>query len=588
MRRFLSLFCALVFATSAFATSVQSYNRPSWLHLPDNVPMVERQWTNNSNKFTFVILGDRWSGGDGEENQATFDLAVREINMLRPDFVITIGDMIPGHMRGREQWHQEWADYFRPASRLGVPLLFTVGNHDISNLEMYEWWKQDRGRTYYSFDYKGAHFLVINTEEERVDGRGPVWEAQMQFIERDLAENVAAPHTFIFMHKPMWIDNRYEADWARIERALGGRPRSVIAGHWHRVQTDWRNGNLYAVFGGTGCGGRNPVLELGAFQHYTHVTVDGDSASFALIQPGKGIVSVDVPSRAFQDGLAGMVRTLSGGLQVAQDGAATLSARVSIANPLPDSTAVTVRAVLPPGTAWTKASGVDSFTVSLAPGQRAERVFTFAGTTTQLSPVPVFVSNVDYRGVAAAPRRPVPVRLYPDSLMRAIREWMVIGAFELGPFNTRLLPDNPQEALPGLFARREPRNFFDARRPVVENGTEFRWRKVTADATGYMNFNAYLGTKDQALAYAMTKVYSPVAQEVYAEFAADNYAQVVLNGEIVGQKFANPGSPGITPLRLKKGWNTLVLKLINNSGDWYLEFALADPRQNLRFSVDGR
>jgi hypothetical protein len=588
MRKLLLLAGAMLFAGSAFALSMESYNRPEWLRLPDNVPMVERPWSNTNGKFSFVILGDRWSGGDGPENQATFDLAVSEINMLRPDFVITVGDMIPGHMRGRDQWNKEWAEYFQPAARLGMPLFLTVGNHDISNVEMYEWWKADRGRTYYSFNYNDAHFLVINTEEERVDGRGPVWEAQMQFIERDLADNVSAAHTFVFMHKPMWIDERYEADWARIEQALGDRPRSVIAGHWHRAQTQWRNGNLYAVFAGTGCGGRNPLLELGAFQHYTHVTVDGDSASYALIQPGKGLVSVDIPSRAFQDGLANIVSTESSGFEPASNGTATLGTLVHVVNTLPDSALITVRAIIPQGSSWTKTSGADSFSVNLGPGQRADRSYAFSGTTARLAPVPAFVWGADYQTESAAGRRPSAVRLFPDSLMRTIPEWLVIGVFDVGPFNTRLLPGNPEQALPGLFARREGRNFFDPRRTVIEGGNEYTWRKVAATASGYMNFNGYLGTKDQALAYAMCKVYSPVAQEVYAEFAADNYALVLLNGQLAGQKFSNPGSPGIAPLRLKKGWNTLVLKLVNNSGDWWMEFALSDPQRNLRFSVDGR
>ena len=141
----------------------------------EKIPLIDAAWSNDAEKFSFVILGDKTSGGEGK--WPIYDRAVDSINLLEPDFVITVGDQIPGHMQERAAWDAEWSEYMAHAERIDVPLFLTVGNHDIANLECHGFWEEDFGKTYYSFDYKGCHFVVLNTEEERLDGRGPRWEA---------------------------------------------------------------------------------------------------------------------------------------------------------------------------------------------------------------------------------------------------------------------------------------------------------------------------------------------------------------------------------------------------------------------------
>ena len=100
--------------------------------LDDDLPLIRRPWTNDADKFSFVILGDKTSGGEGK--WPIYDRAVDAINLLNPDFVITVGDMIPGHMEDRPTWDAEWAEYMAHANRIEAPLFFTPGNHDLANL----------------------------------------------------------------------------------------------------------------------------------------------------------------------------------------------------------------------------------------------------------------------------------------------------------------------------------------------------------------------------------------------------------------------------------------------------------------------
>lgn len=267
-----ALLCALVCA-------IAHAQRPD---LTDDLPLLDQTWSNDSDKFTFAILGDKTSGGEGK--WPIYDRAVDAINLLDPDFVITVGDMIPGHMDTRPPWDAEWAEYMAHAKRIASPLFFTVGNHDIANLECYRFWKEDFGRTYYSFDYKSCHFLVLNSEEERIDGLDPAWQKMMDWMRTDLAAASGARHTFLFFHKPMWDDPRFQEDWAQIETALGDRKFTAVAGHEHYHSTSFKNGNTYVIQSATGGGiGLSDVKAWGGFHSFGVVTVDDSETTYAVV-----------------------------------------------------------------------------------------------------------------------------------------------------------------------------------------------------------------------------------------------------------------------------------------------------------------
>ncbi len=56
---------------------------------------MERPWTDDPDKFSFMILGDKTGGG--EDNWPIFDRSVDEVNLLNPDFVIMVGELIQGY-----------------------------------------------------------------------------------------------------------------------------------------------------------------------------------------------------------------------------------------------------------------------------------------------------------------------------------------------------------------------------------------------------------------------------------------------------------------------------------------------------------
>ncbi len=577
------LVAVLVCLAAAFAAAGQHW---------DAYPLLDGVWPSTSGeKFSFVVLGDKTSGGEGK--WPIFDRAIDTINLLNPDFVITVGDHIPGHMQERELWDAEWAEYLEHARRLKAPQFLTVGNHDIANVECYQFWKEDIGPTYYAFDYKDCHFLVLNTEEERFDGRGPIWNAMMTFAETDLAAHAQARHTFVFFHKPMWDDPRFEEDMRRLERALGTRPYTVIAGHEHYLMTERRNGRLYVLQNATGGGiDESDVREFGAFQGFGYVTVDGDEVTYAILEPDGTSWPVDIAPASFRKAIAhdvvrwdalappeitGDVAVLRTVLQLTNPFAEAIEIEVSV----PSLDAFQWETDWADGLPWRREDGALVAQATLPASEGLSLPIDFRTTWEHLSYPPPYAFRVRYRDAwlrsesyPMVQENVIPA--YPLKSWYAVPEWQVVGPFLLGEIDTSKLPDDPVAANPNFFRDYGPETGYDPERTY---GDGLRWQTVANLGRGLLNFNGILGTQDFALGYALCTLDVPEDRTTHALMYSDNYSYMLLNGEVIslGQDFGVPGGFTYVPLQLRQGENTLLVKLINNRGDWFLRVLIADP-----------
>ena len=98
---------------------------------PDRMPIVERPFSADPDKFTFAIIGDKTGGG--LDKWHIFDRAISEINSLQPDFAIMVGDLIQGVTTDIAQLDAEWEEFWQHESPLTIPFLPLPGNHDITN-----------------------------------------------------------------------------------------------------------------------------------------------------------------------------------------------------------------------------------------------------------------------------------------------------------------------------------------------------------------------------------------------------------------------------------------------------------------------
>ena len=285
------LAAVLIMSFAVLATSAaQTPTAAEHLQSPERMPIVERPFTTDPDKFTFAIIGDKTGGG--LDKWHIFDRAIDEINVLKPDFAIMVGDLIQGYTDDVAQLEAEWKEFWQHQSDLIIPFLPLPGNHDITNQVMYDYWQKHLGRTYSAFTYKGCLFLLLNTEErhslpESSEGWTGTWfgDAQVAYVTDELAKHKNVRHTFVMLHKPAWLHE--DSGWSQVEDALADRAYTVFAGHYHNLTLHTRNDRRYFVLGATG-GGFTPreARVAGAFDHYSIVTVDGNEINVAIVEPG--------------------------------------------------------------------------------------------------------------------------------------------------------------------------------------------------------------------------------------------------------------------------------------------------------------
>jgi len=227
----------------------------------------------------FAIIGDR----TGDCQPGIYEKVVAEVERMKPDFVITVGDHIQGYTDDSIVLKQQWEDYKSIIKPLTVPIYFTPGNHDITTDTALPFYQRYIGKPYYSFDFRGMHFIVL--DNSRFDSIAGVPKAQMDWLVSDLKKSRKATYTFVFFHKPFWFDLIGEGKtdlWQSLFVYYG--VDAVFAGHAHLYFSAKYDNILYTAVGSSG-GSCNPG-PTGLEYHFTWVTADKKGISIAPIKTG--------------------------------------------------------------------------------------------------------------------------------------------------------------------------------------------------------------------------------------------------------------------------------------------------------------
>jgi hypothetical protein len=130
--------------------------------LPGAKPWTTKEFQNNPEEFQFVVIGDRTGGANPHE---TFKLAVGQINLLQPEFVINVGDVIEGYSEDPAELNAEWDEMEESGNSRDMPVFRTPGNHDIANETAQKVYRERYGASYYSFVYQDTLFMVLDSED---------------------------------------------------------------------------------------------------------------------------------------------------------------------------------------------------------------------------------------------------------------------------------------------------------------------------------------------------------------------------------------------------------------------------------------
>jgi len=293
-----------------------------------STPYTHLDFKNDPHEFQFALLSDN-SGG---ARAGVFEAGVRMLNLLQPEFVLGLGDLIEGYTSPEggpateDDYRVWWAEIDEILGRLEMPYFFLPGNHDINtppSTAVY-----GGSREYYHFRYRDTLFLMVNTEDppkatdalirsdpeqaQRIDaayhaikaaaaegapgeqllelatpieeyfGEINISDEQVDYFRHALADNSDVRWTFVMMHAPAWWSptpaERNPGSFTKIEDLLADRDYTVFAAHTHTYDYRQRHGRDYVT---TAMTGALNVARLGAIDHVVWVTMTENGPKIA-------------------------------------------------------------------------------------------------------------------------------------------------------------------------------------------------------------------------------------------------------------------------------------------------------------------
>ena len=270
----------------------------------------------------------------GNGRPVFFENAIDQVNLIRPDFVVMLGDFVKAqHSPG--DYQVEFEEFFRELDRFEVPVFAIPGNHDLyfNEVDGAKVWEENLGPLHYSFDVAGCHFACVDTFEWPPEARmvmekfglfvyprkwqGQVLSAgneedvstyggQLAWLQEDLASHQASKLRFILLHHDPFIpgglgvsyDNEVFAGvfalggggWGRDALrtlASGYRVNMVMSGHLHSDnvgRAPWADGTGGTVYSNQTCVYFDEGGERYKYPGYRLVSIEeGKVASFAYV-----------------------------------------------------------------------------------------------------------------------------------------------------------------------------------------------------------------------------------------------------------------------------------------------------------------
>ena len=237
-----------VFIVGFFIVSCQSKNK--------NIDQQETE-------FSFIFMTDIHLKPEANATKA-FMLAIDTANRLHADFVLTGGDLVFDVMRGNlPRADSLFQLYLKSIKTFNMPVYNTVGNHDLYGIYeeggispsdpdfKYGMFERYLGKTYYSFDHKGWHFIVLNTLDINDDRRytNVIGEDQIAWLKDDLSRVDRETPIVVSLHLPL-----LSAFYDVYEESLPPRPPVSASNKTvpirHEIMRIFKNHNLTLVLQG--------------------------------------------------------------------------------------------------------------------------------------------------------------------------------------------------------------------------------------------------------------------------------------------------------------------------------------------------
>ena len=311
----------------------------------------------NTERSIVAILPDRTTGEDW--GLPHLDRAVTDLNLLRPDAVFCVGDLVQGYTRDSETWENEVDDYLSIIDRLDAEFWPTAGNHDVisggrdsQDRSFADRYRARFGPLHYAVELEHGTMVVLFSDENLDSRSVDLSDQQIEWLKQVLAAANSEEPIVLLMHRPLW---RYgKVRWEeRVQPILAKHGvDAVVAGHFHALhRDDDRDGVEYHLLGV--CGGaidQHPLT--GQFNHLTLLDLGpGDQVHIRHLPSGV-MLPDDFIRRADQDRAyrlkSGRTATIKGRLEDPWTGPVRGEVELEIRNPIDVPITVHVDPAQPP------------------------------------------------------------------------------------------------------------------------------------------------------------------------------------------------------------------------------------------------
>ena len=197
--------------------------------------------------FTFLFLTDAHIEPELDAAHGT-DMAMKKARTIPADFAIQGGDHVFDALGVSQARATQLFDlYGKTEQDLGLKVYHTLGNHDIFGIypssgagpadpaygkKMYE---ARFGPTYYAFEHKGYHFLVLDSVGITPDHkyRAEMDATQLAWLGNQLAAVPAGAPIVVITHIPLWstANSLFPAGSDKVAFVNGPAAMKLFAGH---------------------------------------------------------------------------------------------------------------------------------------------------------------------------------------------------------------------------------------------------------------------------------------------------------------------------------------------------------------------
>jgi len=168
--------------------------------------------------------------------------------------------------------------------------------------------------------------------------------------------------------------------------------------------------------------------------------------------------------------------------------------------------------------------------------------------------------------------------LTPSS-RRFVMDWNLIGPFDAPDMDslTVAYPPEKETNLEALYKGK--------------GDAQIAWRRIEADPAGFVDLTKHVTPSEFAVAYGLAYVQSPDDREVALLLGSDDGVRVWINDALVHSNPAYRGAyhdQDTVKVRLRKGWNKVLIKVLQGGGGWGFFVRFADPENELSWSAKPR